>query len=188
MKFTIDPEEIRRMGVGKDVFFHVLCLYFHAFPTEKTCQEANRLGLNVKDIGSWSISRGGKDMVEKVLVLSKGHDKRPLYEYKRLARCLMDQFPKGVKPGTYTPWRGSVPFVAERLRLLETVADTKLHCGLAASATKDYVQSFGKDTTYMRTLPHFIFHAIGEEGLPPTWQSDLLSSMENIKNYEIYNQ
>lgn len=181
MKFVIDTEEIKRAGVAKDVFFHVLSLYFHAFQTDETCQAANRLGLNVKDISSYSISRAGKELVEKALILSEGYDRRPLLEYMSLADSLMRVFPEGVKPGTYAYWRASTPAVAERLRLLETVADVKVDSVLAVEAAKDYVESFGSDTIYMHTLPYFILKVIHEESAAPTWQSDLLSAIENIK-------
>lgn len=188
MRFTIDTEEIKKAGIGKDVFFHVLCLYFHASLTEETFKEANRLGYNTRDSGGYYISGGGREMIEKIFIFSHQRDKRPSSEYKELARGLMDIFPEGGKQGTYSSWRGSVPVIADRLRMLESIAGIKLSPSKVLQAARDYVQSFGTDTLYMRTLYHFIFNIMWEEGFPAQWQSDLLSAIENIKTNETDNQ
>lgn len=181
MKFTIDTDVIKKLGIPKEVFFHVLYLYFCTKGDCEIPKIANEMGLNIKDTGGYMINKGGTQLIESVFM----HSERPILrkdtDYEALALKLQKLFPDGRKAGTHKIWSGSTEEVTNKLRLLEYQAQCSINEDKAVEATLEYVKSF-EDKQFMQTLPNFIFRARLDDSGIADWSSNLLSIMENVSS------
>jgi len=181
MKFTIDTEKIKKKSIPKDVFFHVLSLYFHSYINDEVMREANHLGFNIKTPHGYVVSKEGIEMVQNVFVDSVSSADTDDSKYEEIAQALVEIFPKGFKAGTKILWGGAVPAIAHRLKLLEYKAHTHIPKDKAVEAAMRYVDSFKDDRQFMQTLPHFLFKAIRNVEGDVEWSSNFLSIVENLK-------
>jgi len=181
MRFTIDTEEVKKRGISRDVFFHILGLYFGVRINEDTGKEANKLGLNVSDMGSYTLSIEGRKLVERVFSASQVAVGKSRDDYKDLAKEMAMLFPVGQRDNSHTPWRGSTEEVADRLLLLDSYAEHRLTKDNVLKATRQYVSSFGDSSYFMQTLPNFIFKSHYSPDGDFEWHSSLLSVMENME-------
>ena len=89
---------------------------------------------------------------------------------KNLATSLKELYPKGIKPGTNSYWRGNQKDIEYRIKKFflkygKTYSDEQI-----INATKAYVENYQTNTTLMRTLPYFIMKDDN---------SDLVTVLEN---------
>jgi len=181
MKFTIDTEKIKKKGIPKDVFFHVLSLYFRSYINDDVMQEANHLGYNIKTPHGYVASKEGIEMVQNIFVDSANSEDVDDTEYEETAQALVEIFPKGFKQGTKLLWGGAVPAIAHRLKLLEYKAHTHIPKNKAVKAAMKYVESFEDDRQFMQTLPYFLFKAKRDVDGDIEWTSNFLSILESLK-------
>jgi hypothetical protein len=94
-----------------------------------------------------------------------------------LAPALIEIFPTGRKLNTNKYWRGNVRDIKLKLKAFFMKYGSHYTNEEIINATKTYVESFGNDLTFMRTLPYFIYkderRSGGEEG------SDLANVLDN---------
>ncbi len=106
----------------------------------------------------------------------------------KLAKDLINMYPKGIKPNTNKSWRCSVFELTKRLTTLQ---DKYLHELLdydkVREACKKYIESFNGDLTTMRTLPFFIYKN-EEKGGENEFKSDLLTYIAYIEDGEVPQQ
>lgn len=100
--------------------------------------------------------------------------------YEELRNC----FPKGLKPGTHTPWRDHVQIIKSRFNLLKKHFGYELNPEEVLRATKEYVNSFDGNYAYMRTLKYFIIKRTVNNG-SIEYISDLLSYIEMLNDGEV---
>jgi len=141
MKFTIDTEKIKKKGIPKDVFFHVLNLYFRSCIDEETAKDANHLGYNIKTPHGYVISKEGIEMIQDIFMDSVNSTDKDDPDYEDMAQALIEIFPKGFKSGTKALWGGSVSAIAHRLKLLEYKSHHPISKDKAIQAAVGYVES-----------------------------------------------
>lgn len=99
--------------------------------------------------------------------------------YNELRNC----FPKGLKPGTHTPWRDHVQVIQHRFNLLKKHFGYEINTDEVLKATKAYVASFDGNYAYMRTLKYFIIKRTVADG-NVEYVSDLLTYIEMLNDGE----
>lgn len=118
---------------------------------------------------------------EDVLSCLRYDEPKKTRDFTDLAQKMMDMFPVGKKPGTSYLWRGNLPMITQRLKQLWEKSGTDFTDEEALSATEAYINSYGKDVSYMRILKYFIFkNSVG--GYGNELDSDLLSWIDNLRN------
>lgn len=180
MRFTIDTDKIKQKDIPKDVFFHILNLYFRSYINDDIALEANHLGYNIKTPHGYVISKEGIEMIQDIFIDSVNSTDKDDAAYEETAQALIEIFPKGFKSGTNILWGGSVPAIAHRLKLLEYKSHHPITKDKAVQAAIEYVESF-EDRQFMQTLPYFIFKAIRNVEGDVEWSSNLLTLLENLK-------
>lgn len=180
MKFTIDTEKIKKKGIPKDVFFHVLNLYFRSYIDEEVAKETNHLGYSIKTPQGYVISKEGIEMIQSTFMDSVNSTDKDDSDYEEMAQALIEIFPKGFKSGTKILWGGSVPAIAHRLKLLEYKSHHPISKDKAIQAAIEYVESF-EDRQFMQTLPYFLFKAKRDVDGDIEWTSNFLSILESLK-------
>lgn len=104
----------------------------------------------------------------------------PVKYLDELASKLMEVYPSGLKPGIKgVSWRGSHFEIKTRLQKLQELTGQELDTELAVEATKQYIASFGDNTTYMPILKYFIFKNEIKDG-HYEFKSELLANMDTI--------
>ena len=116
----------------------------------------------------------GRDLTRRMVI--EGHSKtKEVITSERvtiLQEAMTALFPKGKKNGTNNYWRGNSTNVQYKLRnFLKKYGN--FEDSVIIEATKNYITSFGMNTTLMRTLPYFI----EKDGT-----SDLMTYIENYSN------
>ena len=116
----------------------------------------------------------GVDSIRQIVI--EGHSKtKEIITTERvikLQEALTELFPKGKKNGTNNYWRGNSTNVQYKLRnFLKKYGN--FEDSVIIETTKNYINSFGLNTTLMRTLPYFI----EKDGT-----SDLMTYIENYSN------
>lgn len=118
-------------------------------------------------------------LVDSILTNYKRHTKMarqkvPINpDYITLAGKMQELFPKGIRPGCSTTWRGNKLILARRLTNLATDYQVEFTEEQALDATRRYVEHFEGDYTYMECLEHFILR------VRPDFKSNFLSYLEN---------
>lgn len=101
--------------------------------------------------------------------------------YENIATKLQEIYPKGTKPGTIYPWRGSKAEIIKKLQTLKVKYNFDFTEEQAIKATKTYVESFNGDYNYMKLLKYFILKLDKIDG-GTDMKSDFMSYIENIDN------
>lgn len=182
MKFCLDDEECRRLGITMSDALYLASVYFEYPFDSKSISKLMLKGLLVfkgldenkfpKDV---NITQEGINLIESVILNSEY--RTPTEDrYDKLAEELQALYPKGRKPGTNCTWRDSKPIIAKRLKTLAKKYNVNFTNEEAIEATKRYIDYFKGDYTYMQVLKYFISkqdRKTGEEVSP------LLSFIEN---------
>lgn len=116
----------------------------------------------------------GTDIIRQVVIDGHSKTKEVITTERviKLQEVLTELFPKGRKNGTNNYWRGNSTNVQYKLRnFLKKYGN--FDDPVIVEATKNYISSFGQNTTLMRTLPYFI----EKDGT-----SDLMTYIENYSN------
>lgn len=138
----------------------------------------------------------GIEFLNQIYAESKAHlnveDESALTE---LSKQMREVFPKGIKDGTSSPWRESVPLLKKRLKkFIGLFGEEYSDPNKILQATKEYVEAFNGNYAYMRTLKYFILKdevKVNEEGRRYVEQtSDLANCIANlgensVQNFEI---
>ena len=107
---------------------------------------------------SFILSDNSKDLVAQILVESDEKVINSKIDFDGLALKLMELYPKGNKPGTTYPWRGSLGEIAYKLRVIVARYNAEFTEQEAIDATKEYVSSFKAPYQFMHTLKNFLLY------------------------------
>lgn len=178
MKFTIDTEEIKKQNIPLELVFYLLPLYCRCYNTDTGKQMAETENLVTQTFKGDVINNNGLRMIQDLIIRSAKPQTRPDSEYEDIAKALIDIYPKGLKHASGVYWTGSVPYIIQKLKILEYKANIHIDKDKAVKATKEYISSFS-DYNFMQILPYFILKSHrNNDGNP--WTSNLLSAMEAL--------
>lgn len=128
------------------------------------------------------ISDKGLKLIDSVLEV-KQKEEQNCNDLRELATTLKSLFPKGIKPGTNTPWTEAVPLIMKRLeKFFEKFGEQPYD--KVIEATKKYIDSFNGDYRMMRVLSYFIMKNITNSDGEKEIKTDLLTAIENLDDYE----
>ena len=144
-----------------------VCSYF-----EQVVKELMHRQVIVMAGGKPVICKTAEDMLNRALPKKRN--------YISLAQQMYELFPRGTKPGTAYSWRYPVVSIAKRLEKLVTETKQTFTDEEAVQATRNYVNSFGSDQSYMRLLKYFICKE-KDKGEP---ESDLLMWIDKLRGGE----
>ena len=131
------------------------------------------------------ISDKGLKLINKAINV-KEEEKQNCENLRGLATTLKSLFPKGIKPGTNTPWTEAVPLIMKRLeKFFEKFGEQPYD--KVIEATKKYIDSFNGDYRMMRVLSYFIMKNITNGDGEKEIKTDLLTAIENLDDYEQFN-
>ena len=180
----INQESLNRHGLSIQEFLYlILFFYIDAQTTDISSLETSLINkgylIRFQNLdGTWGYKIGmkGNNAIKTINADSQNPNKEGNLE--ELALQLKELFPKGSKsPGH--PWRSNTTEIISKLkRFIKTYEYS--HEEILA-ATKHYVNSMQNDTTYMRTLKHFIIKSLPSGEIV----SDLASYIENADPDEL---
>lgn len=195
MKIVIDTEVCKTAGYSIAEVLYMLSLYYNNQINDAIVNKLNRLGyVNVEELQDDAelfpykkcyISREGESVIRELLFDSKKvsqegkttKDNIYLY-YLDIAKAIQAEYPTGKKEGTNYQWRDSSSIIASRLMKLFDKYPEPPKKEDVVKATKEYVQSFNGNYTYMQLLKYFISKKVLKDGQYED-SSQLLSYMEN---------
>ena len=95
---------------------------------------------------------------------------------EKLAKDLIELYPKGLKEGTNTPWRSNIKDIVQRLKKFFKFYDQYTYDDVL-NATKLYVSRYANNKSYMRVLKYFIWKDTSKTG--GNVESDLASFIDS---------
>ena len=160
MNITINTKILQRHNLSLGEFLLMLIGYFeidlddcYSTILRKALAERNVM----KNMGI-ILSNNSKDLVAQILLESNDKVINSNIDFKDLATQLMDCYPKGNKPGTTYPWRGTIDMISHKLMTLVAVYDFTFTPEEAIQATKAYVSSFKQPDASMLLLRSFLLN------------------------------
>lgn len=174
----LDKKIINKQGISCSEYLLLLAIYLDNSinPSNlKDLEYIEPLIINGKTTKRFAITEEGIKALERID--SKSFNELDTIDYKTLCTEMRELFPKGMKPGTNTPWREPVKLIERRLKSFfkrfgmyseEEILD----------ATRRYINSYEIDDRYMRTVRYFIFKYENVDGLREV-RSDLLVYLED---------
>lgn len=185
--YTIPDEVLSQYNITFDEFLFLIL--------QIRCQNLHSLANNLanKGIGKTCIydnellitSLREHKLVDKILITYKEYlrmtkQKVPINpDYIVLAGKMQELYPKGIRSGCSTAWRGNKLTIAKKLTFLATEYNISFTEEEALNAVKKYVEHFAGDYTYMECLEYFILR------LRPDFKSNFLSYLENADQEDI---
>ena len=131
-----------KCGVNIDEVFTNLLEKQHLYPTPAK--------------GDYMICAAWNDKIDTIL-LDSDKTVPASMDVEGLAKKLRDIFPEGKKDGTNKYWRGNTKEIVDRLRKFYKLYGNKYKDDTIIEATKNYVESFNGNYSYMRVLKYFIW-------------------------------
>lgn len=180
MKIILDTEVCKREGNDVGIALYLLSLLSGCKITKDTFEEARQKGFlkfeKMYDPRTpfpeyVSLTQTGEYVAEKMMADSNAPADSE-ERYTALADKLREIFPAGKKPGYAYTWRDSTSCIADRLKKFflkygPVFKQKNIDCSDEAiiRVTKEYVDSFNGNYTYMQLLKYFIWKnkVTGEE-------------------------
>ena len=182
MEMNINEDVLRDTNLELSDFLVLLTLkddYDIVSVMKKLNQEA--LILYNQSKKAFFVSDKGLKLINSVLEV-KQKEEQSCNDLRELATTLKSLFPKGIKPGTNTPWTEAVPLIMKRLeKFFEKFGEQPYD--KIIEATKKYIDSFNGDYRMMRVLNYFIMKTIINNDGEKEVKSDLLTAIENLDDY-----
>lgn len=186
MIYCINTDELKKSNIDIDVFLYTLSVYLGKPINSKTIQDSlakrfityfsvdrdnNPLNVNIAEEGIKTVD---KILIDSEFKAKPEGDKK----YDDIAEAIRELFPKGMKRvgKKEYPWRESKAVIAHRLKIMVKKFTKDFTLEEAVDATKRYVDSFKDDTTFMKTLPYFLWKMDNSTGM---FTSDFLKYLEN---------
>lgn len=186
MEMNINEDVLRDTNLELSDFLVLLTLkddYDIVSVMKKLNQEA--LILYNQSKKAFFVSDKGLKLINSVLEV-KQKEEQNCNDLRELATTLKSLFPKGIKPGTNTPWTEAVPLIMKRLEAFFKKFGEQSYDKIV-EATKKYIDSFNGDYRMMRVLSYFIMKTIINNDGEKEMKSDLLTTIENLDDYEQFN-
>lgn len=181
MNLSIDTDVLRKYNLSLERFLIMLLAYFHVDYTHQT-NELIKNEILYKDLfsdGNLCCSGNTRKLIACILIESSPLlAEAPVKEFETLALQLMLLYPTGNKPDTTYPWCGSLQEIAQKLRVLVVEHHFLFTEAEARQATRQYVESFHGDFTYMKLLKYFLLRTKGKGEI----SSDFMTIIENNRD------
>lgn len=174
----LDKKIINKQGISCAEYLLLLALYLDTGVNPYNLLELGYiepLFINGNKTKKFQITESGTKTLERID--NKSFRELDTIDYNTLCKEMRELFPKGMKPGTNTPWRAPTKLIEDRLRTFfkrfgmyteEEILD----------ATKRYLNSYEIDDRFMRTIRYFIFKLEAKNGVQEC-TSDLLTYLED---------
>lgn len=183
MKLTIDDEVLARYNITLPEFLLMLHTLYEGDinETTKSLVDKNFAFPNAISSPNIILNNMQEDMVNSILIDSDAAVKDKDDYYYELAEKLQDLYPKGKKPGTAYPWRGSRAEIAKKLKTLVVKYKYRFTEAQAIKATKEYVNKHVEmgDFTQMRLLKYFILKTVSDADGNAEIKSDFMALIDN---------
>ena len=187
MKICVDSEILEEKGLTVQDF-GILLYYIGGgtgVPDEEICKKLNKKGYLLVSVNGYVLSNVDTAKIESIMNNSF-LGKPTIDSLNSVAKELRNLFPQGKKPGTPYYWRDSVGTIERRLASFFRKYGQYPYEDII-QATKNYIDSFNGNYTYMQILKYFIFKNKRECGEVEE-TSQLLSYIENLNSDEETNQ
>lgn len=172
MKITIDTEACKKNNESTATALYLASLLLSCPITQEVFENARKNGYlkfnEMYDPQSMfpshvGLSQTGEFLIEGIIADSKNEEASEDRCIK-LAEKLREIFPSGKKPGYAYTWRDSPECIADRLKKFFVKYGNHSDEAII-NATKEYVNSFNGNYTYMQLLKYFIWKnkVTGEE-------------------------
>lgn len=157
MKYTIDENVCLHYGMTlSEVLLFIL--YKLGVPLDEVKKSLVEKEAIIHTNGQTMVTPRWDDiMCNIVLDSEKVKPETEDVKLETLAKTLIDIFPKGKKDGTNKYWRSNVKDTKLRLKKFFKLYGDKYTYEQIIEATKDYVQSFNGNYSFMRVLKYFIW-------------------------------
>lgn len=174
MKLYIDTKVLFKHRMSLTEFLDRLKGYFYNAYEASTAPYRITLG-NVR-----TLSVESKNKVAEILIESDPKlEQYPKGWFEETAEKIQEIYPSGLKQGTKVNWRSNIEDIAFNLKLLVTKYDFNFTQIEAIQATKEYIEDFKSDLTYMKLLKNFIIEFKDYE-----MTSDFMTIIENNRENE----
>lgn len=190
MKFTIDEDACKKVNLSIPELLMILIIRTGVNLTSllKSMKEKQLLIEENTLMGnSLLVTQRWSDLCDEA-ILSADNSVPDENRLNKLAKALMDIFPKGKKEGTSQYWKGNIREIILKLQKFFKLYGNKYTDEQIISATQRYVTSYNGNYQYMRVLKYFICkneRKIDSEGIGYTEEvSDLAAYIENAGQEE----
>lgn len=175
MEIKIDTKVLKKHRITLPQFLYLLALRHGYTPLipEEVCSKKllTDRGLD----GTYYLNANGSKFINRILVECLAVPKQDKKAIEKLARDMQKMYPSGRKAGTNNYWRGNFPEIRDRLITFFN-KHGEFPAELVLQATQKYIDSYGEDTAYMKTLKYFI----SKRRPDGAFDYDLLTFIENI--------
>lgn len=180
-ELIIDHSRLKKLKITDEEYLALLIIYKHRKSSEllKRFIDSGQVIIDKQINACVIVDRNIIEAIEKS-TNSKAISLVDWDETKKLAKEMMNLYPKGIKPDTNKSWRGSLVTNANRLYSLQNKFQLKLDFEKVLEATKLYLKTFETDQRTMRTLQYFIWRSDIKDGIAEL-KSDLLDYLELIE-------
>ena len=183
MRISIDEKILEKYGLGMEEFL-VLFLCSRETNIESSIKVLIDKGLVDRDLYnniSAVVSDNTKELIASIIIDSDKNVIDKDEEFEDLAKEMQKIFPEGRKTGSTYYWRGNVPLIARKLKTLVTKFNVHFTKEEVQRATRNYVEAFNGDYTFMQLLKYFILKTNKTTG---EITSELLTYLENAGQEE----
>ena len=183
MRISIDEKILEKYGLGMEEFL-VLFLCSRETNIESSIKVLIDKGLVDRDLYnniSAVVSDNTKELIASIIIDSDKNVIDKDEEFEDLAKEMQKIFPEGRKAGSTYYWRGNVPLIARKLKTLVTKFNVHFTKEEVLRATRNYVEAFNGDYTFMQLLKYFILKTNKTTG---EITSELLTYLENAGQEE----
>ena len=147
------------------------------------CNSLWEKGYLTKTVEGYSINTFKTAEIEELFTESK-LSKKEVDRCTHLAEKMRELYPEGKKGGTNYYWRDSLKVIAQKLKVLFSKYNDSYTDEQILTATKNYIESFNGDYTYMHLLKYFISKKNLNNG---EVTSELASYIENCDQKDLSN-
>lgn len=175
MKISIDEDICKKYRLDLPLVCSIVLLTYKKTYEECVKELLNRGIIEEKESlfgKQYEISLSWYEKVQNILIDSEATNKYTIDDrVKNLTTVLREIYPKGIKPGTQSYWRGNIKNVEYKLKKFFVKYGNFYTDEQIINATRSYVNRHASDTTCMRVLPYFI---------EKDNNSDLATILENL--------
>lgn len=180
----IDKNVLERHSMNLEQFL-VLCLSTLHVSIDKEVEELIKKGLGVPNPNNkYQLlpTNHSFKFVDDILIESSKELKNKKDDCIALAEKLIEIYPKGKVPGTNYFYRGNVNDISRKLISFFRKYGNKYSDEEIINATKDYINSFNGDYTFLKLLKYFIWKNEIKDGetITTSLLADYLENKNNI--------
>ena len=167
MDLYVDTDVVRQCGLSMAEFGFLLFCYKYELPTSiiKKSDAIRSLWARgfLKNTSRFQLGLDQRKIIPIIEQMNDTTAKDIKERAVSIAPKLIELFPKGRKPGTNLYWRGNRMEIATKLKKFLDIYGEDYSDEDIIQATKNYVDSFSMDYSFMRVLKYFIWKNVLNE-------------------------